>query len=112
MDTVTYADGLFYFSGWAVDKGLKKQAAHVALFVDDQFVNSAQPRLSRPDVASAYGVSNYKYSGYEFYTSVKMIQKFCRGDLKIYGISEDGLATKLNFPSERINLMNLAACKE
>ena len=61
--------GTLYVRGWAVDTATGAPVQNVTVFVDGSPVGTAALGSARPDVAQAYGRSDYRNSGWSFQMS-------------------------------------------
>jgi hypothetical protein len=93
LDEIRGQSRQFALSGWAVDAVKLKPAEAVVVFYEGKHIYSGRPTGSRPDVAKFFGAPNVLESGFRLTVPKREFKN--PSSLRIFGISEDGVASEL-----------------
>lgn len=101
IDNMTLNEDLLKVRGWAVDSINKITVKNVIIFINNKFSGIVETTEKRKDLAEAFNVKNYLFSGYNFAITINNIKK---EDLRVrvFAISKDNKAWEL-FPTDSDN---------
>ncbi|HEX2134461.1 MAG TPA: sulfatase-like hydrolase/transferase [Microvirga sp.] len=93
LDRISSPARLYQLTGWAVDAAKRKPAAAVVVFSEGKQVYSGRTGGSRPDLVKFFGAGSVLESGFRL--TVPKAALTNPASLRIFGISEDGVAGEL-----------------
>jgi hypothetical protein len=85
-------------AGWAVDAGRSRPAREVLVMANGRLLARAALDMQRPDIVAALGSPDLQQSGFSFSRNWVDTARIEPGDVGIYGVSQDGRASRLQSP--------------
>lgn len=104
LDRISSQSRRYALTGWAFDVSKLKPATTVVVFAGGKLVQLARTGTNRPDLVKAFGAPAVLESGFRL-TVDKLVLKN-PSSLRIFGISEDGIASELTIEESLRRLTN------
>jgi hypothetical protein len=89
-----------YVGGWAVDGRERRPVRSVVVFRDGRSFTEGRTHIRRPDAVEMFGSEELARSGFHFEFPPDALAPLERVSLRVFAVSETGVAGELNYPSD------------
>lgn len=100
LDSAGLDNGIYYFSGWAVDPGEFEPAKSILIFKDGKIVFFEHPNAARPDVAEHFRKDSIRNVGFSIKIPQELVGDVKGSCIRVFALSQGGDASELNYPTD------------
>jgi hypothetical protein len=103
LDSMEMNDDYFTVTGWAADLQDSVIPDAIVIFVDDMFFYAGRSNSDRYDVIDVHKDQKLLHSGFRYRFPVKMFKNLSDSKVRVFALSNRGVASELFQPKKRVS---------